>query len=47
MEHVEEQERERFRAIAERELLSLHERNFARYQVRPPEFAAWQEVWSR
>ena len=40
------QARERFREVAERELLSLHERNFARYRVRPSEFAAWQEVWS-
>ena len=44
-EHIEEQERERFREIAERELLSLHDRNFARYRVRPSEFAAWQEAW--
>ena len=46
-ERVDEQERERFREIAERELLSLRGRNFARYRVRPSEFAAWQEVWSR
>ena len=45
-EHIEEQERERFREIAERELLSLHGRNFARYRVRPSEFAAWQEAWT-
>lgn len=44
--HLDERERERFREIAERELLSLHERNFARYRIRPSEFAAWQEVWS-
>ena len=46
-EHVAEHEHERFREIAERELLSLHERNFARYRVRPSEFAAWQEAWGR
>ena len=46
-EHVAEHEHERFREIAERELLSLHERNFARYRVRPSEFAAWQEAWAR
>ena len=45
-EHMAGQERERFREVAERELLSLHERNFARYRIRPSEFAAWQEVWS-
>ena len=38
-------ERERFREMAENELLNLHEGNFARYQIRPSEFAAWQEIW--
>jgi hypothetical protein len=36
---------ERFRDMAETELLSLHEGNFARYQIRPSEFAAWKQVW--
>lgn len=44
--NIAEAERERFREMAEAELLSLHEGNFARYQVRPSEFAAWQEVWT-
>ena len=44
--HVAEHEQERFREVAERELLSLHDRNFARYRVRPSEFAMWQEIWS-
>ena len=44
--HIEKQHRERFREVAERELLSLHEGNFARYRVRPSEFEAWQEVWT-
>lgn len=39
-------EREQFREIAENELLSLHEGNFARYRIRPTEFAAWRQVWS-
>ena len=43
--HIDEQARERFRDVAERELLSLHDRNFARYRVRPSEFAAWQAAW--
>ena len=43
--HIQEQERERFCEIAERELLSLHEGNFARYQIRPLEFSMWAEVW--
>ena len=43
--NVDELERSRFREIAERELLGLHEGNFARYRVTPREFAAWQKVW--
>ena len=39
-------DREKFRDMAETELLSLHEGNFARYQIRPSEFAAWQQAWS-
>jgi len=44
-EHIPAEDRERFREMAESELLSLHEGNFARYQIRPSEFAAWQSVW--
>jgi hypothetical protein len=43
--HVEEDDRTAFRNVAEAELLGLHEGNFARYTVRPGEFAAWHEVW--
>jgi Fic family protein len=39
-------ERNRFIEIAETELLALHEGNFARYPVRPSEFAAWQAIWT-
>jgi Fic family protein len=39
-------ERDRFREMSENELLSLHEGNFARYQIRPSEFSAWQAVWA-
>ena len=45
-EHIDPGQCERFREVAERELLSLHEGNFARYRVRPSEFEAWQEVWA-
>ena len=38
-------ERGRFREMAESDLLSLHEGNFARLGVRPSEFAAWQVAW--
>jgi hypothetical protein len=42
---VEEGDRTAFRDVAEAELLGLHEGNFARYALRPGEFARWQEVW--
>jgi Fic family protein len=38
-------DRRRFVEIVESELTSLHEGNFARYQIRPSEFAAWRKVW--
>jgi hypothetical protein len=44
-ENIPSDEREQFREAAETELLSLHEGNFARYGIRPSEFAAWQAVW--
>lgn len=44
--HVEEGDRSVFREVAETELLGLHEGNFARYAIRPGEFAAWQQVWT-
>ena len=43
--HVREAERERFRDVVERQLMSVHEGNFSRYRVRPSEFVAWQEAW--
>ena len=43
--NIEPADRERFREIAETELLGLHEGNFARYQIRPSDFLGWQEVW--
>lgn len=39
-------DQEQFVEVAETELLGLHEGNFARYQVRPSEFAAWRLIWS-
>lgn len=46
-EHIAEPDCERFRFIAERELLSLHQGNFARYRVTPSEFSTWHRAWSR
>jgi hypothetical protein len=45
--HLTEEERARFIEAVETDLLGLHEGNFARYQVRPSEFAAWRRVWER
>jgi Fic/DOC family len=42
---IPEADREKFRDMAESELVSLHEGNFARYQIRPSEFEGWQQVW--
>ena len=44
-EKIEPAEQQRFTEVAESELMSLHEGNFARYQIRPSEFAAWRKVW--
>jgi len=38
-------DRQRFAEVAEAELTSLHEGNFARYRIRPSEFAAWRQFW--
>lgn len=38
-------DRPRFAELAETELTSLHDGNFARYRVRPAEFAAWRRTW--
>jgi hypothetical protein len=43
--HLATADQEQFRTIVESDLLSIHEGNFARYQVRPSEFAAWQAAW--
>jgi len=43
--NIEPSEQEKFREIAEGDLLGLHEGNFARYGIRPAEFAAWRAVW--
>jgi hypothetical protein len=44
---VEQRERAKFIETAETDLLSLHEGNFARYQIRPSEFVAWRRVWEQ
>jgi len=44
-ENIETDEQEQFREVAENELLSLHEGNFARYQIRLSEFQTWLAIW--
>ena len=43
---IEPAERDQFRDVVGSELLGLHEGNFARYQIRPSEFKAWQQSWT-
>lgn len=45
-ENIEPAESDRFREIAESELLGLHEGNYARYQITPAEFVAWRQAWN-
>jgi len=42
---VEAQDHDRFAEVVEEEIVSLHEGNFARFGVRPSEFASWRDVW--
>jgi Fic family protein len=44
--NIEAAAQEKFREMAETELLGLHGGNFARYQITPREFDAWQQVWT-
>ena len=42
---IDSNDHQRFIEIVEAELTGLHEGNFARYRIRPSEFAAWRQVW--
>lgn len=44
-EKVSAEDRNRFVEIAEIEVSSLHEGNFARFKIRPSEFFEWQSSW--
>lgn len=44
---IPEEDCDKFILTVERELLSLHEGNFARYYVTPSQFAQWQEAWGK
>lgn len=43
---IDEEDCSNFQVMVEKELLNLHEGNFARYAVRPSVFEAWQRVWN-
>lgn len=45
--HLDANDQASFREMAETELMALHEGNFARYPVRPAEFATWAKLWSK
>lgn len=42
--HLPQEVQVRFRTVVETELSNLHQGNFARYQIRPSEFALWREA---
>ena len=44
--HIDSNERTSLRDIAERELLSLHAGNCARYRIHPSELATWRRNWT-
>jgi len=44
--NISAEDRERFRELAESDLLKVHEGKFARYLVTPSEFVAWSAVWA-
>ncbi len=39
------EDQKRFVEVAETEVMSLHEGNFAVFKIRPPEFEDWQRQW--
>jgi len=44
-EKISPEDRAHFNEVVETELLSLHDGNFARYRLRPSEFANWRKLW--
>ncbi len=39
------EDRARLVEVAETEIMSMHDGNFARYRVRPSEYHAWRASW--
>ena len=42
-----QEDQSKFIQTVQTELHSLHAGNFARYYLRPAEFARWQEAWNK
>ena len=42
---IAQQDQARFIEVAETEVMSLHEGNFARYRLRPSQYQTWREGW--
>jgi len=45
-ENIPSEDRKRFIEMAEIEVSSLHEGNFARFKIRPSEFFEWKTIWA-
>lgn len=43
--HIPVDDQSRFRDVAEIEVMSLHEGNFARYRIKHSEFINWKMMW--
>ena len=44
-ENIAAEDQNRFSEVAEIEMSSLHEGNFARFRIRPSDFFEWQKGW--
>ncbi|WP_208292261.1 hypothetical protein [Sphingobacterium paludis] len=40
-------DRSKFVEIVDTELLSMHDGNFARFQIKPSKYRKWKEIWKR
>ena len=45
--NIDTPDRARFRETAESELIGVHEGNYARFRIRPSEFAEWWKAWKQ
>ncbi len=45
--NIDTPDRARFRETAESELIGVHEGKYARFRIRPSEFAEWWKAWKQ